>query len=192
TDSNCWDVVVTEPYGICDGEYYGEGDRESYASARGPTLFLATCFEPDDCGDNLLALNRRMFKARAFRCSDEDATYCPKEEVWGVYSAITEKTNNTTGENKLGFLRAWAEDALHPVDVVTQWWTFQYTSLHEEDADEPRECLNPDCLIPLENVTIACAPGSDNWTRPPSVTPYPTMAPIGYDTLAPVPTNAPV
>lgn len=41
-------------------------------------------------------------------------------QVWGVYSAIT---NSTSGENQLGFLRAWADGALHPVDVTSGWWT---------------------------------------------------------------------
>lgn len=49
-----------------------------------------------------------------------DVVHHLSTQVWGIYSAIT---NSTTGENRLGFLRAWAEDALHPVDVVTQWWT---------------------------------------------------------------------
>ena len=45
---------VTEPYGICDGVYEGEGDRMAYTTLRGPTLFTATCFE-GDCGDGLSA-----------------------------------------------------------------------------------------------------------------------------------------
>lgn len=45
---------VKEPYGICDGEYYGEGDKEAFTSLRGPTLFTATCFE-GDCGEGLSA-----------------------------------------------------------------------------------------------------------------------------------------
>ncbi|CAM9625393.1 unnamed protein product [Ectocarpus sp. 12 AP-2014] len=190
TGSNCWDVVVSEPYGICDGTYIGEGDRESLATLMGPSLFLDTCFEPEeDCGGELSALNRRMFMARAFKCPEGETEDCPKEEVWGVYSAIT---NATTGENRLGFLRAWADGALHPVDVDSQWWTFQYTSLEEDDASESRDCLNPDCLIQLENVNIECAPGSPNWTRPPSTTPYPSMAPDIDGTIAPIPTSAPV
>lgn len=42
------------------------------------------------------------------------------KQVWGVYSAITIAE---TGEDQLGFLRSWAEGALHPVDVISQWWT---------------------------------------------------------------------
>eukprot|EP00752_Nemacystus_decipiens_P009419 g8422.t1 len=178
--SNCWDVVVEEPHGICDGEYNGEGDREAYTTLRGPTLFTATCFE-GDCGEGLSALNRRMFMARAFKCEDGQTVDCPKDEVWGIYSAIT---NSTSGENELGFLRAWANDALHPADVTSQWWTFQYTSLDEEDADKPRECEHPDCLIPQPGVSIECS--SPNWTLPPGMTPVPTMAPLEHSP-APVP-----
>ncbi|CAM9481745.1 unnamed protein product [Pylaiella littoralis] len=184
--SNCWDVSVTEPNGICDGLYEGDGDRDVYVSLRGPTLFVATCFE-GDCGEHLLAFNRRMFMALAFKCEEGQSTDCPKEEVWGVYSAIT---NSTTGENRLGFLRAWAEDALHPADVVTQWWTFQYTTLEEAAADSALECVHPDCLIAVNNVTIECE--SPNWTLPPSFTPLPTMVPIPDGTVGPLPTNAPL
>lgn len=67
---------------------------------------------------------------------------------------------------------------------------FQYTSLDEADAETPRECEQPDCLIPVENVVIECE--SDNWTLPPSLTPYPTMAPVMDGTFGPIPTNAPV
>ena len=42
------------------------------------------------------------------------------KQVWGVYSAITLLE---TGEDELGFLRAWADGALHPVDVNSEWWT---------------------------------------------------------------------
>ncbi|CAM9968212.1 unnamed protein product, partial [Ectocarpus sp. 4 AP-2014] len=69
---------------------------------------------------------------------------------------------------------------------------FQYTSLEEEETSESRDCLNPDCLIQLENVNIECAPDSPNWTRPPSTTPYPSMAPDIDGTIAPIPTSAPV
>lgn len=60
-----------------------------------------------------------MFMARAFKCESDQIEDCVKETVWGVYSAIT----NSTGGNELGFLRAWANGALHPVDVTSQWWT---------------------------------------------------------------------
>lgn len=45
---------VTEPYGICDGVYEGDGDRDVFISLRGPTLFVATCFE-GECGEHLSA-----------------------------------------------------------------------------------------------------------------------------------------
>lgn len=67
---------------------------------------------------------------------------------------------------------------------------FQYTTLDEEDAETPRECEQPDCLIPVENVFIECE--SPDWTLPPSSTPYPTMAPVMDGTFGPIPTNAPV
>lgn len=55
------------------------------------------------------------------------------------------------------------------------FYRFQYTSLDEEDADKPRECQNPDCLITVSGVSIECS--TPNWTLPPGTTPVPTMAP---------------
>ncbi|CAN0430415.1 unnamed protein product [Laminaria digitata] len=60
-----------------------------------------------------------MFMARAFRCTDDQTDDCPRESVWGVYSSITD----AEGVDRLGFLRAWADGALHPADVTSQWWT---------------------------------------------------------------------
>lgn len=44
--------VAKSPEGLCDGIYYGE-ERENVTTLRGPSLFTATCFEPEDCGDFL-------------------------------------------------------------------------------------------------------------------------------------------
>ena len=57
--------------------------------------------------------------ARANRCADGQTDDCPRDDVWGVYSSLT--TSNGTAE--LGFLRAWADGALHPADILAQWWT---------------------------------------------------------------------
>lgn len=68
-------------------------------------------------------LNRRMFMTKAFKCPTgyEGVTAeCPKEDAWGVYSTMT----TSEGEDKLGFLKAWADGAMHPVDVTSQWWTW--------------------------------------------------------------------
>lgn len=60
-----------------------------------------------------------MFLARASRCGEVETVDCPKEPVWVVYSAVL----NSTGGAELGFLRAFADGALSPVDVENTWYT---------------------------------------------------------------------
>lgn len=71
-----------------------------------------------------------------------------------------------------------------PRRLVVLFDRFQYTSLEEDDLDKPRECEQPDCLIPVSGVSIVCS-SPNYWTLPPGMTPVPTMAPP-ENTLAPV------